>query len=121
MSNLFLGTSFLNSFQRCFLAEMLGTFMLVLLGESSVAQAVLTKKDTIVTIVGNGTIGTFTTQKDSLNNFLTIILGHCVSNRQGNVYNITWKISPISLCVFLMQTRISLCSASLYVDPYFLD
>ena len=62
---------------------MFGTFMLVLIGESSVAQTVLTQKDVEVTVKDPAnpgvTLGTFTTKREGLNTFLQIQLGHCVS------------------------------------------
>jgi len=72
---------------KCFLAEMFGTFMLVLIGESSVAQTVLTQKDVEVTVKDPAnpgvTLGTFTTKREGLNTFLQIQLGHCVGVTVG--------------------------------------
>lgn len=69
-----------NELARLFLAELFGTFILVTLIDSSIAQKVLTETKDVITIKdGNGTItGTFTQFHEGLNTFLGIQLGHFV-------------------------------------------
>ena len=92
-------------FHRCMLAEMLGTFMIVLIGEASVAQAVLTGKTFNVTIDGTSgnKVGVYEEKEKAFNSFLSIVLGHFVS------------LNPCSLFFFFsffcMQVYLSLCES----------
>ena len=69
---------------------MLGTFSLVLIGEGSVAQTVLTQKEVEVPIINasnpQSTIGSFHRNEEGLYTFFTIVIGHFVSSSVVSCY-----------------------------------